>query len=281
MEALPTVPSILRPLISFLDEPVDRVDVDQLTELIASDNSIAAQCLRMANSPLYGRRRAVDSIRGAVIALGLARLREILISCVLVRLLPSQKWKINPTVFWEHSFGCAMMARQFALRTGYPHTDKAYLAGLLHDLGIIANSVVFPEEFQEVLQHAAEKEVPLHEEEGRQLGIDHAESGALLAGQWRFPEEICEVIRLHHDVQQARVNPPLTAIVCLSDQLCRMRGLGYGYYESRLVDFFKDPAWAVVTKEHPQAHGLDMARFTFEMDDYIREIRSMVSAVFR
>jgi hypothetical protein len=88
------------------------------------------------------------------------------------------------------------------------------------------------------------------------------------------------VIANHHDVEKAESAQALVALVHLSDLLCRMRGMGYGYYERRKVDMISDPAWEILAKEHRELEGIDLARFTFELDDAVGEIFELVSTVF-
>ena len=73
--------------------------------------------------------------------------------------------------------------------------------------------------------------------------------------------------------------PGLVALVHLSDLLCRMRGLGYGYYERQKVDLVDDPAWAMLMKEHRDLDGVDLARFTFELDEAVGGIYKLVSMI--
>ena len=70
------------------------------------------------------------------------------------------------------------------------------------------------------------------------------------------------------------------ALVHLSDLLCRMRGLGYGYYERHMVDLMADPAWAILLQEHRDLEGVDLVRFTFELDEAVEEIHALVATVF-
>jgi len=58
------------------------------------------------------------------------------------------------------------------------------------------------------------------------------------------------------------------------------RGLGYGYYERHMVDLMADPAWAILLKEHRDIDGVDLVRFTFELDEAVEEINALVAAVF-
>lgn len=280
IDRLPTVPSILRPLLQQMLQPVEKVEVGRLVEMISSDASLAAQCLRMANSALYCRSQRIESVRGAITTLGIARVREILFSCTLVRLAPREQWAINPVAYWEHAFGVALISQRFAQRIGYPDPQKAHLAGLLHDIGVILHTACFHEEFQASAELVFSEGIPLDQAERMTLGFTHEDTGSILARHWNLPEDLCEVIGCHHDVQQSRVNPALTAIVSLSDLLCRMRGMGYGYYEPRQVDFLCDPAWTILAGRYPEVAGLDVARFCFEMDEYAPEVRALVGTVF-
>jgi hypothetical protein len=72
---------------------------------------------------------------------------------------------------------------------------------------------------------------------------------------------------------------PLAALVHLSDLLCRMRGLGYGYYERQKVDLIADPAWAILAREHRELDAVDLVRFTFELDEAVEEIHTTVATI--
>src|SRR5450755_1666865 len=67
LQHIPTIPAVLAPLLRYLEQPVEQIDVQKVTDLIAQDKSLAAQCLQMANSPLFGRWKKIDSLRGAVV----------------------------------------------------------------------------------------------------------------------------------------------------------------------------------------------------------------------
>jgi len=54
LNQIPTIPAVLAPLLRYLQQPVEQLDVQKVTDMIAQDKSLAAQCLQMANSPLYG-----------------------------------------------------------------------------------------------------------------------------------------------------------------------------------------------------------------------------------
>jgi putative nucleotidyltransferase with HDIG domain len=233
----------------------------------------------VASSPLFGLAQVPRSIKGAVISLGLRRVETILLTCCLGQAFPAGKWALDPAVFWRHSLACAMVCRKFSEKLGVDG-EKAYMAGLLHDLGFMVNCLVFSREFATAMECACREEVPLHEVEYATMGFTHCETGQALAEKWRLADDIVEVIACHHAFERSRKAQPLVALVHLSDLLCRMRGLGYGYYERHKVDLVSDPAWAILLKEHRDLEGVDLARFSFELDEAVEEIQGLVSTVF-
>jgi putative nucleotidyltransferase with HDIG domain len=280
IDSMPTIPVILRPLLHCLDQPVEQIDITRIVELISYDKSIAAQCVRMANSALFGRNKPVESVRTAVMNLGMWRVRDLLFSNSLTQVIPANRWVVEPTVFWRHSLGVALVCRKFAEILGYPDTEKAYLAGLLHDIGILVNSMVAPEEFRATFENATREQIPLNEAELATLGFTHCDSGRVLGEAWKITPELIQAIELHHDIGDPERGGPLVAIVHLSDLLCRLRNLGYGYYEPRQIDFANEPGWLYLMMQFPNLADLDLARFTFMLDEYAKEVEELVSTVF-
>ena len=281
LDQLPSIPAILVPLIKMLELPAESIDVQRIVDLIAHDKSIAAQTLHMANSPLFGRLQEVKTVRGAVVALGMARVREIATTCCMLKLAPPQNGGFDIRYVWEHSLGVALVARRLARKIGYPAPEHAYLGGLLHDIGIIVNVMLFPDEFRAVARHAQDQRIPMGDAEAHLLGFDHQVSGSFLAEQWRLSDELNEVIRRHHQCERAQAYHDSVALVRIADLLCRVRGLGYGYEECVQVCFSAEPAWQTLSDKFPILLRSDLEKFTFELDSYINEVRNLVSVVFR
>src|SRR5271169_2523603 len=230
---------------------------------------------------IFGRWQKIDSLRGAIVGLGFHRVSDIAMSCGVLNLMPKESGSIDPVAFWEHSLGCALVCRHFARKISYPDPSKAYLAGLLHDLGIIVNLWVLPKEFCAAFEVARTEGIPLDEAELRILGFTHCESGRLLADKWDLSSDLREVVSLHHTPQQSRDHAGLVALVELSDLLCRMSGLNYGYIENRQVNLFEQTGFAVLSQQCAALKDFDWARLTFEMDSYMDEVHSLVRAIYR
>jgi HD-like signal output (HDOD) protein len=280
LHQIPTIPAVLAPLLRYLQQPVEQIDVQKVTDLLSQDKSLAAQCLQMANSPLFGRSQNVQSLRGAVMSLGFRHVSDIAMSCGVLNMLPGDKTSLDPVVFWEHSLGCALVSRHIARKINFGDPGKAYLAGLLHDLGIIVNLWVLPKEFRVAWEMGKSEGIALHEAEQRTLGFTHCDSGRLLAERWTLAPELVDVISYHHSPEKS-ANHGLVALVQLADLLCRMSGLNYGYVEERQVNLVEESGFGLLAQHSATLKDFDWARLTFELDSYMDEVHSLVRAIYR
>jgi putative nucleotidyltransferase with HDIG domain len=280
LDSIPTLPTIVQPLISILRTPAEEVNVERVVELVSYDSSIAAQCLRMANSPLFGRHNT-ETVRSAILALGLKRIEAIVLGCCLNRIVRPDKWALDAVTFWRHALGCALVSSRIARLIGYPDPEKAYLAGLLHDVGILVNSLVCTEQFRDCLESAREDHIALHCCEDKRLGFTHCQTGKILAEHWKFSADLTAVIEHHHNAASAPVAASLVSLVYLGDMLCRLRDLGYGYYEAISVDLAGEGAWATLVEQFPALANMDLARLTMDIDGAMEEIAVLVDEVFK
>ena len=110
--------------------------------------------------------------------------------------------------------------------------------------------------------------------------VSDSTTRSALAEKWHMADDMIQVIAHHHAPEESETSQPLIALVHLSDLLCRTRGMGYGYYEKRKVDLVADPAWAILLKQHPDLANVDLALFSFEMDEAVDEVAKLVSTIF-
>lgn len=267
------------PLLEMMRLPSEKIRIEKVIELVARDSAIAAQCLRLANSPLFGTRY-IETVHSAVLALGLERVRSILLGLCVHSMVPKEKWVIAPDAFWRHSLGCALVTQQIAEAIEYPQPEKAYLAGLLHDLGFLVNSMLYTGQFRACLQRAADEHVALHVVESQMLGFTHCESGQVLCEQWGLPQEFAKAAGCHHDVNLISSAGTLSALVHLGDLLCRSRSLGYGYEEVLGSEIGGGASWPILLHTYPALENLDVVRLTFDLDLALEDITTTVESVF-
>jgi HD-like signal output (HDOD) protein len=277
---LPSLPAILMPVLNQLSNDASEVDLHKTAQLVSHDGVLSSQVLHMANSPLFGIRGRVTTLQAAALNLGVFRLRDIVTSCCLMQLSPKGS-KMDVAAFWEHSLACALLSRKLAQKLAYANAERAYLAGLVHDLGILINFLLIPREFGAVFRAAEAAHRPLREEETEQLGFSHELTGELLSVEWKLFDYLSETMRCHHDPERATLDPSLTAIVNIADLICRTSGLGYGYEESISIALQDEPAWKIISAHSPRVKSLDLVRLTLETESYMQEVRTLVSVLFR
>jgi HD-like signal output (HDOD) protein len=229
VENLPAMPAILSRLCETLSQKNNQVDIDKVVEQISYDKSLSAQCLRLANSALFRQRGDVSTVREAVFSLGLWRIRDLAFSCSLPMMFANLKGTVGKQVFWRHALGTASVAQGLGQELRAKGVEELYLAGLLHDIGILVNGVLFSEEFGDILEEALQKKLPLEEVEQSVLGFTHAESGRILAELWRLPLHLSEVIEFHCRPQDQRPSSDTAVLVHAADLACQKLGMGYGY----------------------------------------------------
>jgi len=279
VESMPSVAAILQPLIEHLQQPLDNVDMQRVVDLISSDNSLAAQCLHMANSPLFGRWQSITSVRGAVIALGMQKMRDIALSCSMMSIFPMNGGSKGPVVCWEHSLACALLSRRIARRVGYD-LENAYIAGLLHDLGMVFQACTFPHEFEAVLKLCLDSEISISQAETKVFGFTHTDTGRMLAESWNLAPAIVDTIRAHHSLSSMVLVPEVVAIVHLSDRFCRARGIGYGVKDNAWFDSPNEPSLDDVKQYCPLLATLNPDRLWAEMETYIKDVRALVTTIY-
>ena len=99
----------------------------------------------------------------------------------------------------------------------------------------------------------------VHEAEEKLLGLSHCDGGRILADKWHLAACIVDTIKYHHRFSQLSDYLPLVALVNISDRLCRIHGLGYGFRESIRINWLQDEAIEIVSQAWPIAKTVQLA----------------------
>ncbi len=195
---LPTVPVVLYEVL----QAVDNLDLSAkgLASIIEKDQALTARVLRVSNSPFYGFSRRISTIDLAVIILGLNTIKEIVLSLVLKKLFT----KVDPNLFdienfWNYSIFCGAAAKYLAKKLDYRLSGEAFVAGLMHDIGILIIIHYFEKDFIKIRELQTTQKLNLLEAEQRILNSAHSEIGAWLAEKWQLPEKLVDAISNHHN----------------------------------------------------------------------------------
>jgi HD-like signal output (HDOD) protein len=221
-----TVSEVLAQVIQECDNA--DASVASLARIMAGDQALAAMVLKLANSAYYGYARKIESLPDAVVLLGFASVKNLAITASITRLLASDRdefGQFRRSIF-DHSLCTAIGARVLG-RARRISGEKAFVAGLLHDLGLIVLVCYRKELFRQLVDTMEARQVGVHEVEEEILGFSHAELGALVAAEWKFPPGLCEALRYHHDPSQAVIDPGLALAVHAGDWLAKRLEVGF------------------------------------------------------
>ncbi len=275
IEGLGDLPS-LSPVLVRLVQTLARDDasVVEVASIIRQDPVLAARVLRAANSAAYAGRSPVASIREALLRLGLVRVRRLALVASLYQAMSVRGTRLHRDAFWQHSLAVAHGSEILVRHaTGCPEDvdpETAFLAGLLHDLGLLVLESHYPREAEAVKRYADAEGVSLCAAELAVLQTDHGELGALLASHWAMPDAITAAIGAHHRLELA---PPehrwAACIVHLADFLASTEDLA-------------DPAEGLAARFDPQAYdvlGLSAETMPPLVEEIRTETRRVASAL--
>jgi HD-like signal output (HDOD) protein len=277
---LPAFPSILRTLTDALNGQSNEINVDQVVEEISFDKSLTAQCLRLANSALFRQRGDVATVREAVFSLGLWRIRDLAFSCSLPLLFVNASSRIRKEDLWRHALGTAMVSSGLGQEFHAGKKEQIYLCGLLHDIGLLVNGLLFPEEFKHVLEEASRGSAALEDVEQHVLGFTHAESGRILAELWKLPLEIAEAIEYHHHPKKLASRNENAVLVHVADQICQRFGLGYGYELTDAAAGSLEQVWITLSQWIPQAANYSAEQYLAVAEQQVAAAHTLVDEIF-
>lgn len=278
IDDLPTIPAVANQILQLLDQP--DVQIEEIADLMLSDQVMTARVMKLLNSPVYKPSHEITSLKRALVYLGLRHVRELALTTSLIGAFEKDTGAFEISSFWEHSFGTGMVSKVIAKLVGYKDLEKAYISGIIHNLGVVFLSAYMRDEFKSVLDAIKDKPVKLIDEEIKHFGTSHCEIGLCMARKWNFPEAYCEVIGYHHNPSEATLDPVLCSIVNLAEMFCSVRGLDYGGIEWVSFNLQEEPAWKILKKQYPSLVDMDVERFCYELDDAIPDVKELVSSIF-
>jgi len=172
------------------------IDMGQLSRVIGGDPALAADVLFLANSSLFGFASRMHSLRHAMALLGLDRIKALAMTVAMRGFLG----KPNPLIHqcWQHSVACALVCDELSAIFDIS-SDRAYTAGIMHDIGRLGLLVAYPQEYEQVVRNAAARCLDVLDFEEGEFGAQHAEAGRMLAERWGLPADMALIAGRHHD----------------------------------------------------------------------------------
>jgi HD-like signal output (HDOD) protein len=224
-----TLPEITMKIIEVVERP-DSTAQD-LHKIIANDPALCARILKVVNSAFYGLPGQIGSINRAIVLLGLNAVKNIAIAASLAKLFKGGKLTANFTAkdLWSHSIAVGATVKVLAEKTKLKLADEAFLAGLIHDLGIMVQMQACRPQLIEVFDHMREGGLSMLAAERHVFsGADHQDFGMALCEKWKFPRSFAYVTGFHH--RPLSLDPEsrtLTSLVHVADILAAKQCIGF------------------------------------------------------
>jgi HD-like signal output (HDOD) protein len=223
-----TLPEITVKIIELVENP--RSTAQDLNKLISNDPALVARILKVVNSAFYGLPGQIGSINRAIVLLGLNAVKNIVIAASLTKLFRGGRisTQFSAKDLWAHSVAVGVFSKMIVGRLHNALPDEAFLAGLIHDIGILVELQAFREPLVEVAERAGRENVRYIDLETQVMGVDHQALGAGLTTKWKFPRSFQFVTGYHHNPMALAPDCRwLAMVIHVADHICCREGLGY------------------------------------------------------
>jgi HD-like signal output (HDOD) protein len=226
--ALATLPEVTAQIIAMVEDP--RSSAGKLHKIIAHDPSLSSRILKVINSAFYGMSGQVGSVERAIVLLGLNAVKNLAVSASLGQLFRGVKLGdgFSAKDLWTHCIAVGVTARQLAICLKMPSADEAFVAGLIHDAGVLVELQIWPEKLQNICRTSKNTGADFCETERKSLGLDHTILGQALADQWHFPKYCQQAAEFHHNpTGLIEGDQTIVRLVYVADTLCCQCGPGF------------------------------------------------------
>jgi HD-like signal output (HDOD) protein len=220
-----TLPEITLKIIDLVEDP--KSTAQDLNKVISNDPALCSRILKVVNSSFYGLPGQIGSINRAIVMLGLNAVKNISIAASLAKLFRGGDLtpEFSARNLWNHANHVAAASKMIADSLKLGLGDEAYLAGLIHDLGIMVEMQFDRNALIEVVQAMGPGPdgAPLNDMlavEASIFGADHQDFGLALCKKWKFPDTFQRVTGFHHrPLDLAAENRTITTIVYIADRM--------------------------------------------------------------
>jgi HD-like signal output (HDOD) protein len=220
-----TLPEITLRIIELVESPTSTAQ--DLNKVISNDPALCSRILKVVNSAFYGLPGQIGSINRAIVLLGLNAVKNIAIAASLAKLFRggSLTPEFSAKDLWSHSIATATAAKMIADHLKHSFVDEAFLAGLIHDLGIIVEIQSDRHKIIDVLGRVkpgpdGTPAADMLEVEAEVFGASHQDFGMGLCEKWKFPKNFSLVCGYHHrPMELARDCRTMPGIICVADRI--------------------------------------------------------------
>ena len=227
---LPAMPGLAAEIIRIRNNPY--AHAAELSAVIEQDPGLSAPVMRYASSPLYAYQGKIKSVEQAIVrVLGMDFVEDLAFGLSLGKAFNNPKeGPLGLDSFWQHSLYTATLTQALCDQIDFasrPPPGIGYLAGLLHNFGILLLGHLFPAQFDRLSKAViAQPDRSLLELERETIAVSHVELGLWLMDSWDMPKEIVEAVAEHHNPDHTGDYSTFANMVYIANALLRRHGIG-------------------------------------------------------
>jgi HD-like signal output (HDOD) protein len=227
---LPPLSDVLISLEGRINNPDS--DIEEISGLIQTEPVLSGRLIKLSNSVLFGGGRdEVNDLDSAIMRLGLKMVLDLAYTLELPKAFKKSK-SFDHVGFWKHSLGVACLSKALVLHLGGNKEDleASYLAGLMHDVGILVFDYLIPDEYGAFIGNIGDSEKSLEELENSAFGINHPELGArFIEKWWPVSKQVVASVRKHHGpLSDASKSPGISRFVNCANQIANNHEMSNG-----------------------------------------------------
>ncbi|MCI0505394.1 MAG: HDOD domain-containing protein [Gammaproteobacteria bacterium] len=167
-------------------------------KVVIKDAALTARLLRIVNSAFYQFPARIETVSRAITIVGNRELKDLVFAATVAGIFEKVSSDlIEIETFWRHAVYCGIVSRIIARKSRVLHSERLFVAGLMHDIGQMVIAFKLPDQCREIQRYRKEHDVELHAAENHVLGFDHSLVGAELMKAWSLPQSH-QLAALHH-----------------------------------------------------------------------------------
>lgn len=222
----PALPRVAMDLMR-LSQQAD-VSFEEIVTLLEQDSLIAGRVLKLVQSPIYAGASKITSLHDALSRIGLSALRDLVISIAMnLKVYKCDDYAETMDLLQKHATATAHFCKLVS-RQSYVEAEYAFMAGLLHDVGIAGVLLALSD------GKGKRKRAPDLVAIWPSVFRVHARAGEIMARKWELPVDLQIPLGAHHQVILEGRPHPVAATLCLADDIAH--GLGFGVVPAIVED---------------------------------------------
>ncbi len=220
VENLPSEPSLLIELLELCHS--NESNFELFATSINKDIGLTTKIMQVANSPAYRQWNELTELRRMLIVLGMTNVKNIVTTCAIQQFFANFTNDFNRNVqfIWLRAIMCANLSARIAKLIGYKDPGEAFLAGLLHQVGMLLLLLNRKADYLPILERYYTETDKFKSLEQQNLNVDHCELGCALIESWGFDSFLASAVNFQQaPAEELATSPTLIKIIAAASPL--------------------------------------------------------------